>query len=57
MSQSAGFIVSVEDITDFYAIKRYIQGLEYSRLIYCRIDANQHLYITTQEQLEKGDNK
>ena len=55
MSQSAGFIVSVEDITDFYAIKRFIQSLEYARLIYCKIEANQHLYITTQKQLENGD--
>ena len=61
MSKSCGFIVSVGDEVDFYAIKRFIQSLEYARLIYCTI-AKPHslLYIKTSEELEKGgeqDNK
>jgi len=54
MTKSVGFIANVEDIADFYAIKRYIQSLEYARLIYCTINDDQKLYITTQRELENG---
>jgi len=55
MTKSSGFIVSVEDLADFYAIKRYIQSLEYARLIYCTINDDQKLYITTRRELENGE--
>lgn len=55
MPQSCGFIVSVEDIADFYAIKRFIQSLEYTRLIYCTINPHSLLYIKTKDELENGE--
>ncbi len=54
MSKSTGFIVKVEDLADFYAIKRFIQSLEYARLIYCTINDDELLYITTKRELENG---
>lgn len=57
MTTSTGFIVSVEDIADFYAIKRFIQSLEYARLIYCTMNEHSHLYIKTRDEFENGDGK
>lgn len=57
MSLSTGFIVSVEDEVDFYQIKRFIQGLPNSRLIYCTRSTVSHLYIKTEEEIaEMGGN-
>ena len=51
MTFSAGFIVSVLDEPDFYAIKRYIQSVPNVRLIYCTKNSKDHLFITTEEKL------
>jgi len=57
MTISTGFIVSVEDEIDFYAIKRFIQSLPNARLIYCTRNTKEHLYITTEFKLaEQGMN-
>jgi len=54
MSTSCGFIISVEDETEFYAVKRFIQSLPAVRLIYCTINPHSHLYIKTRDELENG---
>jgi hypothetical protein len=51
MQTSCGFIVTVEDEVDFYEIKRFIQSLPNTRLIYCTRNPRCHLYIKTEEQL------
>ena len=51
MSMSTGFIIHCEDEVDFYAIKRFIQGLPNVRLIYCTRNPQSHLYIKTEEEL------
>lgn len=51
MSLHTGFIVSVEDEVDFFAIKRFIQNLPNARLIYCTRNPNEHLYIKTEFEL------
>jgi hypothetical protein len=51
MTISTGFIVAVEDEVDFYAIKRFIQGLPNVRLVYCTRNPNEHLYIKTEFEI------
>ena len=50
MSGSAGFIISIPDEHTFYEIKRFLEGLTDSRLIYCT-RGNDKLYIKREGEL------
>ena len=51
MTISIGFIATCEDEVDFFAIKRFIQGLPNVRLIYVTRNEKEHLYIKTEYEL------
>lgn len=53
MSISSGFIVSIQDETDFYEIKRFIQSLPNARLVYCTRNSREHLFIRTEYEVSQ----
>ena len=50
MSTSAGFIIRIPDENTFYTIKKFVENLPESRLIYCTRNSKK-LYITTEEEM------
>ena len=50
MSESAGFIVNIPDEPTFYEIKRFLEQLTDSRLIYCT-RGKDRLYIKKEGDL------